>query len=67
MDQQIHDTLKRVARAQTITTYGQIAPLAGLHMSRADHRARMAEILDEISGSPPKRLLCVGRILQVVV
>jgi len=45
----IYEELKRVARAQTITRYAQISPLAQLNMSRADHRASMSEILDKIS------------------
>jgi hypothetical protein len=49
MHKQIYNELKRVAQAQNTTTYGQIAPLADLDMSRADHRARISELLDEIS------------------
>ena len=45
----IYEELKRVARSQKTTTYGQIAHLADLDMGRADHRAKMSAILDEIS------------------
>jgi len=45
----IYEELKRVARAQRITHYGDIAPLADLDMARPDHRAQLARILGEIS------------------
>lgn len=49
MYQTIYEELKRVARMGKPTPYGKIAPLAGLDMSRADHRAQMSTILAEIS------------------
>jgi len=49
MHQQIYEELKRVAKEQRTITYGEIAPLAGLDMGRAEDRNSIAEILDEIS------------------
>lgn len=49
MHQAIYEELKKVARAGGTTTYGEIAPLASLDMSRADHRNQIADILGEIS------------------
>ncbi|RJP35100.1 MAG: hypothetical protein C4547_09895 [Phycisphaerales bacterium] len=39
----------RAGGARGTVTYGEIAPLADLDMGRPDHRARIGEILDEIS------------------
>ena len=49
MHEPIYEELKRVARAQTLTTYAAIAPMADLDMSLAEDRNRIAVILDEIS------------------
>lgn len=49
MDTDIYEELKRVAAAQTVTYYGQIAPMAALDMTRADHRKEMGQILCDIS------------------
>lgn len=49
MNAKIIEKLKAVARAQDVTTYSDIAPLAGLDMSSPDDRNRIAEILGEIS------------------
>jgi len=45
----IYNELKRVAQRQDVTTYGRIAPLAGLDMGNPDHRNEIAIILGEIS------------------
>lgn len=49
MNQAIHERLSQVARSQTAIPYAEVAPLANLDMSRADHHNRMAAILDKIS------------------
>jgi len=49
MHEAIYEELKRVASAETVAYYGQIAPLADLDMSRADDRNEISQILDEIS------------------
>ncbi len=49
MHQAIYDELKRVAKTQGTTTYGAIAPLAGLDMSNPADRNEIARILGEIS------------------
>ena len=49
MNTNILERLKSVARAQDVTAYSDIAPLAGLDMSSPDDRNRIAEILGEIS------------------
>jgi hypothetical protein len=45
----IYEKLRDVAANEQVVFYHQIAPLAGLDMSLADDRIRIAEILDEIS------------------
>jgi hypothetical protein len=47
--QEIYAKLRDVAANEQVIYYHQIAPLAGLDMSLADDRNRIAEILDEIS------------------
>jgi hypothetical protein len=49
MNKTIHEKLKEIARTQDITTYSDIAPLAGLDMGSQDDRNRIAGILGEIS------------------
>lgn len=49
MNELIYDKLISVARSQNVTTYSEIAPLAGLDMSNPDDRNRIANILGEIS------------------
>ena len=49
MNAEIFDRLKAVAKAQDVTTYADIAPLAGLDMGSPDDRNRIAEILGDIS------------------
>lgn len=49
MNQRIYERLIQVARDETTIPYRDVAPLADLDMSRADHRNQMAAILDEIS------------------
>src|SRR5688500_8542903 len=49
MNQAIYEMLKRVAAEGRTTSYAEVAPLAGLDMSRADHRNRISVLLDEIS------------------
>lgn len=49
MNKAIYEKLKEVAKAQGITAYSDIAPLAGLDMANPDHRHKIAEILGEIS------------------
>ena len=45
----IYERLKAVAKAGSVITYGEIAPLADLDMANPDDRNRISEILDEIS------------------
>ena len=45
----ILEKLKAVARAQGVTAYADIAPLAGLDMGNPNDRNRIAKILGEIS------------------
>ena len=47
--QAIYAKLRDVAANEQVVFYHQVAPLAGLDMSLADDRNRIAEILDEIS------------------
>jgi len=49
MNEKIYDRLKQTAKAGLVTTYSEIAPLAGLDMGRQDDRNKIAEILGEIS------------------
>ena len=49
INQEIYQRLQQVARSYDVTTYSEIAPLAGLDMNRQDDRNRIAEILGEIS------------------
>src|SRR5438045_1627459 len=49
MHEPIYQFLRRVAAEGQTTTYAGIAPLAGLDMSRADHRNQISVLLDEIS------------------
>ncbi len=49
MHEAIYERLKQVARDQTIITYSEIAPLAGLNMSSPADRSRSSRILGEIS------------------
>jgi hypothetical protein len=62
--QEIYAKLRDVAANEQVIYYHQIAPLAGLNMSLADDRNRIADILDEISLLEHKQ----GRpLLSVVV
>jgi len=67
MNNTIYEKLKGIAKTQDITTYSDIAPLAGLDMGRQDDRNRIAEILGEISrhehtlGSPMLSVVVVHR------
>jgi len=49
VNQEIYAKLRDVAADEHVIYYHQIAPLAGLDMSLADDRSRVADILDEIS------------------
>lgn len=49
MNQVLYDRLLGIARAGDVTRYSDVAPLVGLDMSRENDRARMGELLDEIS------------------
>ena len=49
MMRDIYECLKEVARAGRTITYGEIAPMADLDMSRAADRNEIAAILDTIS------------------
>lgn len=49
MNKALYERLKQVAREETTTTYGEVAPVVGLDMARPEDRSRMAELLDEIS------------------
>ena len=51
MHEAIYERLKAVAMAGSVTTYADIAPMAGLDMSNPDHRNRIGEILGEISSA----------------
>ena len=44
----IYDRLLELARAERLTTYSDIAPLAGLSMSNDADRDRISELLGEI-------------------
>jgi hypothetical protein len=62
MHQGIYTKLKSVAKSQGITTYSEIAPMAGLDMANPDDRNKMGELLGEISTfehnqKPPRPLL----------
>ena len=47
--QAIYDKIREVAKGKGITYYSDIAPLAGLSMDSPGDRARISQILDEIS------------------
>jgi hypothetical protein len=49
MDHALYNRLLEIARAGEVTRYSDVAPLVGLDMSRDNDRARMGELLDEIS------------------
>ena len=51
MHQAIYDKLQAVARAQDVTYYADIAPLADLDMNSPADRNRMSELLAEIAVS----------------
>ena len=64
MHTEIYDHLKSVAKKQDYTTYTDIAPMAGLDMGLDCDRAKIGEILGEISTAEHKQ----GRpLLSVVV
>ena len=48
MHMEIYDRLLELARAERLTTYSDIAPLAGLSMSNDADRDRISELLGEI-------------------
>ena len=49
MHQAVYDELRRVANRQEMTTYGAIAPLAGLDMNNPADRDAMRRLLGDIS------------------
>ena len=49
MHEQIHERLKEVARARTVTYYSDIAPMAGLNMDFQSDRNEIGAILDDIN------------------
>jgi len=49
VNQVIYERLKQVARNRDRTTYGEIAPLAGLDMSLQRDRTEIGHILGDIS------------------
>jgi hypothetical protein len=49
MNVPIYDKLCAIAKAQEVTTYGEIAPLAGLDMGNPADRHRITQLLSEIS------------------
>lgn len=49
MNQKIYDKLVETARAGTVTSYSEIAPLADLDLSDPADRNRVGELLGEIS------------------
>ena len=49
MYERIYEALQRVAREQRITTYKDIAPLAGLDMRRPNDRKKLTAILGAIA------------------
>lgn len=49
MHQALYEELVRVARNADLTTYADIAPMAGLDMGNPAHRNEMARLLGEIS------------------
>lgn len=49
MHDEIHEKLKEVARARTVTYYSDIAPLAGLDMDLPPDRYEIGAILDDIN------------------
>ena len=49
MHEAIYDRLKQVARDQGLITYGELAPLADLHMELISDRNKIAGILGDIS------------------
>jgi len=59
----VYERLKQAARANIPVTYGEIAALIGLDMSRVDHRDQIADLLGEISESEHK----LGRPMLSVV
>jgi len=60
----IYERLKQAAHDNVPVTYGEVADLSGLDMSRADHRNQIAQLLGDISQSEHSQ----GRpMLSVVV
>ncbi|MBN1473960.1 MAG: hypothetical protein JW914_05035 [Syntrophaceae bacterium] len=51
MHEEIFEKLNAVAKAGRVIHYSEVAPLAGLDMSRQEDRNKIASILDEISTS----------------
>jgi len=49
MREGIYEELKRVAKAESYTTYAKISPLAGLDMGNQADRNEIAKILGDIS------------------
>lgn len=49
MNQEIYERLKDVSKKGRVTYYSEIAPLAGLDMSYPADRAKIGELLGEIS------------------
>lgn len=49
MNQLVYDALKRAAKTGTLLNYTDVGNLVGLDMDNADHRAKMSNLLDEIS------------------
>jgi len=49
MNQALYDRLLQIARSGDVKNYGDIAPLVGLDMSLDSDRARIGDLLDEIS------------------
>jgi hypothetical protein len=45
----IYELLKETARAGRLITYGEVAPLANLHLESQGDRNRLAQLLGEIS------------------
>ena len=67
MNKTIYDTLKKVAKAQGVTTYSDIAPLAGLDMSSPHDRNQIAEILGDISKADTRSdTQCFQWLLSIV-
>ncbi len=49
MNIDIYWKLQEVAKAETLITYGEVAPLAGLDMANDADRSTMSALLDEIN------------------